>query len=198
MSWDNIMAVVLLVGIVTGCSTVSIIVSGPRLNDELTPQPVMLVPSTPVDTPSQWISAIWSASRVDPSAISVDSHHPVPLDHTPDAQRLRSSCPRDRQVVKDHELKHQIERRMARSVFVDADYVVVCVHRDIVLLRGWVKNERERQDALAQARAGGAKEIVNDLQLLYRQRELISSPWYWLNPASVRYAPVVGESGTPY
>ena len=82
----------------------------------------------------------------------------------------------------DRELKQRVERRFTWTPFVDADYLIVSVRDGVAILNGWVEDDSEMRDAVAQADRAGAKLVVNRLRKLYSHPD-IPPPWYWLFPS---------------
>lgn len=83
---------------------------------------------------------------------------------------------------KDRQLKRRIEHRLTWTPFVDADYFIVSVQDGVAILNGWVEDDSEMRDAVAQADRAGAYRVVTRLRKLYSHPD-IPPPWYWLFPS---------------
>jgi osmotically-inducible protein OsmY len=82
------------------------------------------------------------------------------------------TIPRDWQVKPDWQIEMQIAEELDWSPFVDEDRIAVTVHDGVATLTGAVDDLKERRAATVNAYEGGARQVRNQLQVLYGPQQL--------------------------
>jgi len=84
----------------------------------------------------------------------------------------------------DYQIRREVKDQLWWSPFVDSDDISVDVKNGIVTLSGTAETYGERQSAEENAYEGGAKEVVNNLQVTYPYRSpydygMFDAPYYY-------------------